>query len=91
MKNGAKIAKKSKKGQTVTKEQLRRRRAEMAGINPDEPYSRERLYDSVFDAGKVRSVQPVYKPMSSTHQNPQRGANKNWSIFDEARKRQKKN
>lgn len=91
MKNGAKIAQKSKKAQKVTSEQLRRRRAEMAGLNPDAPHQSEILYDSIFDARRVNPVQPVRKPTSSTYQNPQSGANKNWSIFDEARKRLNQN
>lgn len=91
MKNGAKMAKKSKKAQKVTSEQLRRRRAEMLGIDPNAPYQSEILYDSVFDAGKVNPVRPVRKPTSSTYQNPNGGANKNWSIFDEARKRLNQN
>lgn len=91
MKNGAKMAKKSKNTQKATTEQLRRRRAEMAGLNPDAPHQSEILYDSVFDAGRVNPIQPIRKPTSSTYQNPQCGANKNWSVFDEARKRLKQN
>lgn len=87
IKNGAKMAKKTKNAGKVTTEQLRRRRAEMAGLNPDAPHQSEILFDSVFDSGRVNQVQSVRKPTSSTYQNPQRGANKNWSIFDEARKR----
>lgn len=90
MKNGAKIAQKTKKAQKaekVTSEQLRRRRAQMLGVDPDAPYGSETLYDSIFDSGRVNPVQPVYKPTSSTYQNPQAVSNKNWNVFEEARKR----
>ncbi len=89
MKNGAKMAKKSQKTQNITKEQLRRKRAEMAGVNPDGPLNSEILYDSVFDARRVNPVQGVRRPTSSTYQNPKQGANKNWSIFEEAKKQLK--
>lgn len=87
MRNGAKMAQKSKKAEKVTSEQLRRRRAEMSGMDPDAPYESETLNDSVFDSSKVNPVQPVYKPTTSTYQNPQAGANKNWNVFEEAKKR----
>lgn len=90
MKNSAKMAQKTKKAQKaekVTCEQLRRRRAEMLGVDPDAPHWSETLYDSVFDSSRVKPVQPVYKPTSSTYQNPKAGANKNWNVFEEAKKR----
>lgn len=91
MKKSAKMVKKNKKTQKVSREQLRRRRAEMLDIDPDEPsYCSEILYDSIFDSGRVKPVQPIQKTTSSTYQNPQRGTNKNWNVFDEARKRLKK-
>lgn len=88
VKNGAKIAKKAKKGRSVTSEELRRIRAQRAGINPDETTG-EILYDSIFDAGRVNPVTSARKPTSSTYQNPKAIGNKNWSIFDEVRKRLK--
>lgn len=74
MKNGTKIAKKTKKTQSITKEQLRRRRAEMAGLDPNRSYESHVLFDSP-ETSSVKPVQPVYRPTSSTYQNPQRGSN----------------